>query len=147
MTGFVVKAATAPGSAAANPAIAMKDGKLFMPFGTPGGDAQGPAMVQTLLNIVEFGMDPQAAIEAPRFVPWNYPNSFWPHAYLPGRIHVEGRISGEVNSDLDGRGHDLRAMNDWSPAMGAMSAIVVDHESGVLKGGADPRRDTYAIGR
>jgi gamma-glutamyltranspeptidase len=38
-------------------------------------------------------------------------------------------------------------MNDWSPAMGAMSAIVVDHESGVLKGGADPRRDTYAIGR
>lgn len=130
-----------------NPAMAFKDGKLFMPFGTPGGDAQGPAMVQTLLNIVEFGMDPQAAIEAPRFVPWNYPNSFWPHAYLPGRIHVEGRISGETNSDLDGRGHDLRAMNDWSPAMGAMSAIVVDHESGVLKGGADPRRDTYAIGR
>ena len=99
------------------------------------------------MNIVEFGMDPQAAIEAPRFVPWSYPNSFWPHAYLPGRIHVEGRITGDVKGDLDGRGHDLRALNDWTPAMGAMSAIVVDHESGVLKGGADPRRDTYAIGR
>ena len=130
-----------------NPAMAFKNGKLFMPFGTPGGDAQGPAMVQTFLNIIEFGMDPQAAIEAPRFVPWNYPNSFWPHTYLPGRIHVEGRYSREVNGELESRGHDLRAVNDWAPAMGSVSAIVVDQESGVLKGGADPRRDTYAIGR
>ena len=62
-----------------NPAIAFKKGKLFMPFGTPGGDAQCPAMVQMFLNIAEFGMNPQAAIEQPRFIPWNYPNSFWPH--------------------------------------------------------------------
>jgi gamma-glutamyltranspeptidase/glutathione hydrolase len=127
--------------------MAFKNGKLFMPFGTPGGDAQGPAMVQTFLNIIEFGMDPQAAIEAPRFVPWNYPNSFWPHTYLPGRIHVEGRYPSDVNGELESRGHDLRAIDDWAPAMGSVSAIVVDQESGVLKGGADPRRDTYAIGR
>ncbi|MEE9196629.1 MAG: gamma-glutamyltransferase family protein, partial [bacterium] len=130
-----------------NPAIAFKKGKLFMPFGTPGGDAQCPAMVQMFLNIAEFGMNPQAAIEQPRFVPWNYPNSFWPHTYLPGRLHVEGRISGDSNADLESRGHDLRALDDWSPAMGALSGIVVDQSSGALKAGADPRRDTYAIGR
>ena len=130
-----------------NPAIAFKKGKLFMPFGTPGGDAQCPAMVQMFLNIAEFGMNPQAAIEQPRFVPWNYPNSFWPHTYLPGRIHVEGRISGNSNADLVSRGHDLRAVDDWSPTMGALSGIVVDQKGGTLKAGADPRRDTYAIGR
>ena len=45
------------------------------------------------------------------------------------------------------RGHDMQVINDWSPSMGSLSGIVVDGESGVLKGGADPRRDTYAIGR
>ena len=130
-----------------NPSIAFRNGKLFMPFGTPGGDAQCSSMVQMFLNIVEFGMDPQAAIEAPRFIPWNFPNSFWPHTYLPGRLTVEGRIPADTIADLSRRGHDIEMLNDWSPAMGALSAIVVDHESGALKAGADPRRDTYAIGR
>ena len=130
-----------------NPAIAFKNGELFMPFGTPGGDAQCPAMVQMFLNIVEFGMNPQAAIEQPRFVPWNFPNSFWPHTYLPGRLHVEGRVSEKTATELSHRGHDLKVIDQWSPAMGALSAIVVDRESGALKAGADPRRDTYAIGR
>jgi gamma-glutamyltranspeptidase/glutathione hydrolase len=130
-----------------NPAIAFKKGKLYMPFGTPGGDAQCPAMVQMFLNIAEFGMNPQQAIEQPRFVPWNYPNSFWPHTYLPGRLHVEGRVSEATMADLSRRGHDLRALDDWSPTMGALSGIVVDHEFGVLRGAADPRRDTYAAGR
>ena len=131
-----------------NPAIAFKNGKLFMPFGCPGGDAQPQAMVQTFLNIVEFGMDAQAAIEAPRFTSSNFPNSFWPHTYLPGRLTVEGRIDEDVRSDLAGRGHDIRVLDDWGGmAMAGMSAIVVDHERGALIGGADPRRDTYAIGR
>ena len=73
-----------------NPALALRDGRLFMPFGTPGGDAQVQAMAQLFLNVVEFGMDPQQAIEAPRFVSMSFPNSFWPHAYRPrcagGRI-------------------------------------------------------------
>jgi gamma-glutamyltranspeptidase/glutathione hydrolase len=130
-----------------NPAMALKGGKLFMPFGTPGGDAQCPAMVQLFLNITQFDMDPQAAIEQPRFVPWNYPNSFWPHTYLPGRLHVEGRISSDTRDELSRRGHDVGVLDDWSPAMGALSGIVVDRESGTLKAGADPRRDVYAVGR
>ena len=118
-----------------------------MPFGTPGGDAQCPSMVQMFLNIVEFGMNPQSAIEQPRFVPWNYPNSFWPHTYLPGRLHAEGRISGDTAVELNNRGHDLRMIDDWSPSMGALAGILVDQASGTLKAGADPRRDNYAIGR
>ena len=130
-----------------NPAMAFKDGKLFMPFGTPGGDAQCTAMVQMFLNIVEFGMDPQAAAESPRFVPWNYPNSFWPHTYMPGRLNVEGRMHPDTAAELSRRGHDLRVMDDWSPTMGSLSGIIVDRERGALKAGADPRRDTYAVGR
>ena len=130
-----------------NPAMAFKNGRLFMPFGTPGGDAQCPAMVQTFLNVVEFGMNPQAAIEAPRFVPWNFPNSFWPHAYHPGLIHLEGRISREVGQNLSTRGHKVEFIDDWSPSTGAMSCILVDQQNGSLSAGADPRRDAYAIGR
>ena len=138
-----------------NPAIALKNGRLFMPFGTPGGDTQATAMVQMFLNIVEFGMDPQQAIEQPRFAPWNFPNSFWPHTYVPGRLDVEGRIPESTVQELSRRGHDVKVMDDWTvlmppkttDAMGALSAILVDQESGVLKGGADPRHDTYAIGR
>jgi gamma-glutamyltranspeptidase/glutathione hydrolase len=130
-----------------NPAIAFKNGKLAMPFGTPGGDAQCPAMVQMFLNIVEFGMNPQEAIEQPRFVPWNYPNSFWPHTYLPGRLNVEGRIPKDVVAELSRRGHEVRELNDWSASTGGLAAITVDQESGVLRAGADPRRDTYATGR
>ena len=130
-----------------NPAIAFKNGKLFMPFGTPGGDSQCSAMVQMFLNIAEFGMDPQQSVEQPRFIPWNFPNSFWPHTYLPGRLHVEGRMSRDTTADLSRRGHDLRVLDDWSTTMGSLSGIVVDPESGALKAGADPRRDTYAVGR
>ena len=130
-----------------NPAIAFKDGKLFMPFGTPGGDSQCTAMVQMFLNIVEFGMNPQEAVEQPRFVPWNFPNSFWPHTYQPGRLNVEGRIDEETTQELSRRGHEVEVLDDFAPAMGSLSAIVVDPETGVLKGGADARRDAYALGR
>ena len=61
---------------------------------------------------------------------------------------MEGRIDQDVRSDLASRGHDIRVLDDWGGmAMASMSAIVVDRERGALIGGADPRRDTYAIGR
>jgi gamma-glutamyltranspeptidase/glutathione hydrolase len=109
-----------------NPAIAFKGDKRFMPFGTPGGDAQCSAMVQMFLNIVEFGMDPQQAVERPRFIPWNFPNSFWPHTYLPGRLNIEGRISHETTNDLSRRGHDIQIIDDWAPSAGSPCGILVD---------------------
>ncbi len=131
-----------------NPAIAFKNGKLFMPFGCPGGDAQCQAMVQGFINLVEFGMNPQTAVEMPRFSTWNFPNSFWPHTYLPGRLNVEGRIAQDTIDELICRGHDIEVVDDWEGfTMAELSAIIVDQDSGVLIGAADPRRDAYAMGR
>ena len=131
-----------------NPAIVLRGDQLLMPFGCPGGDAQCQAMVQTFLNIIAFRMDPQSAIEQPRFCTWNFPNSFWPHEYHPGALHLEGRFPQETADELLRRGRDVTRVGNWeSMDMGVMSAIVRDPESGVLSGGADPRRETYAIGR
>jgi gamma-glutamyltranspeptidase/glutathione hydrolase len=130
-----------------NPALAMKDGKVLMPFGTPGGDVQPQSMVQLFLNVVEFGMEVQEAIEAPRVSTWGFPNSFWPHAYNPGLVGVEGRINADVIDDLRKRGHQVEVWDDFTYRMGCLCAIHADYEHGSYNGGADPRRDGYAMGR
>ena len=130
-----------------NPALALRNGRVWMPFGTPGGDVQCQSMLQFFLNVAEFGMDVQQAIEVPRVSTWSFPNSFWPHAYVPGLIGVEGRIDSDVLAELDRRGHQVDLWDDWTPKMGSVSAVQVDQESGALFAGADLRRDGYAIGR
>ena len=130
-----------------NPALAMRNGKVWMPFGTPGGDIQCQSMVQLFLNVAEFGMDIQQAVEAPRVSTWSFPNSFWPHAYNPGLVGVEGRIDSQAAADLARRGHKVEVWDDFMARMGCLCAIEVDQERGGLNGGADPRRDAYAVGR
>lgn len=129
-----------------NPAIVLKDRRLFMPFGTPGGDVQCQTMLQVFLNIVEFGMTPQQAVEAPRFATWNFPNSFYPHPYHPGLLSLEGRLSRDIVAVLRNRGHKIKEWAYWDAGAGAACVIVLDPETGVLQGGADPRRMAYAIG-
>ena len=129
-----------------NPAIAFRNGRLFMPFGTPGGDVQVPAMAQMFLNMVEFGMNPQQAVEVPRACSWSFPNSFWPHIYEPGRLDLEGRIDKGAGRELEKLGHKVGWLQDWEAAAGALCGIMVDRERGVLIGSADPRRDSYALG-
>ena len=129
-----------------NPAIAFRDGELLMPFGTPGGDMQCQSMLQTFLNIFIFDMDVQQAIEAPRFGTFSFPNSFWPHEYLPGKLRLEARIKRATGDDLADRGHDLEWWPEWTRATGNMCAILVDHESGALTAGADARAEAYASG-
>lgn len=129
-----------------NPAMALKNGKPWMPFGCPGGDAQVQGMLQVFLNVALFGMDPQAAIEAPRVTSHSFPNSFWPHHSRPGEAVIETRIDKQVRDDLEGRGHTLVEDGEWSGGMSRVCAIVVDKESGVRIGGADPRGLSYAIG-
>lgn len=129
-----------------NPAMAFTDGKLLMPFGTPGGDMQPQAMLQTFLNITVFGMDVQQAIEAPRFGSFSYPDSFYPHEYRPGRLNLEGRIAREVGENLAGRGHDIEWWPDWTRVAGNVCAIRVDHERETLEAGADARAEAYAAG-
>ncbi|HET9015359.1 MAG TPA: gamma-glutamyltransferase [Thermomicrobiaceae bacterium] len=129
-----------------NPAMAFRDGNLLMPFGTPGADMQPQSMIQVFLNMVEFGMDPQEAIEQPRFGTFNYPESFWPHTYRPGALMLEGRIPQAVADDLRGRGHRVERWPDWTRIAGNVCAIAVDHERGTLTGGADARAEAYAAG-
>jgi gamma-glutamyltranspeptidase/glutathione hydrolase len=129
-----------------NPAMAFRDGRLFMPFGTPGGDMQPQSMLQTFVNVVDFGMDVQQAIEQPRFGTFNFPNSFWPHAYLPGRLCLEGRIGRAVGDELARRGHDIEWWPEWTRVAGNVCAIRVDSERGTLEAGADARAEAYAAG-
>ena len=75
-----------------NPSMVLRKGRLFMPFGSPGGDVQCQAMLQVLLNIIEFQMDPQVAVEAPRFATFSFPNSFYPHEFARGLLKMEKRI-------------------------------------------------------
>ncbi len=129
-----------------NPALAIKGGDRFMPFGTPGGDVQSQAMLQVLLNRFVFGQDVQAAIESPRFASYSYPSSFAPYDYYPGRLAIEARVPEPVIAELARRGHEIQRWPDWIWTAGAVCAIDVDRKRGVIEAGADPRRAAYALG-
>jgi gamma-glutamyltranspeptidase/glutathione hydrolase len=128
------------------PALAIKKGAWAMPFGTPGGDIQQQAMLQVFLNVALWGMDPQVAVEAPRFASYSFPDSFEPHDYFPRRLQIEGRIPAEVRTKLQELGHDVVDWPDWTWRAGAVCTILDDMRSGILVGGADPRRPAYALG-
>ena len=129
-----------------NPALAIKGGERFFPFGTPGGDVQTQAMLQVLLNRFVFGQEVQAAIESPRFASYSYPSSFAPYDYYPGRLAVEGRIPENVIAELRRRGHEIQRWPDWIWTAGAVCALDLDKTRGVIEAGADPRRAAYALG-
>jgi gamma-glutamyltranspeptidase/glutathione hydrolase len=127
-----------------SPAMVLMAGGDVMAFGTPGGDVQAQAMLQVLLNLTVFGMSPQQAVEAPRFATQSFPDSFWPHRYFPGRVTLEGRISGATADALSARGHGVQRWGDWEWRAGAVCLARVDAD-GVRWGAADPRRDSYAV--
>ena len=123
--------------------MVCKDSQPVMTIGCPGGDMQVQANLQLLLNVLVFGMDPQQAVEVPRFASESVTNSFYPRAYLPGQLDVEPGIPIEIRAKLEEMGHKVV---EESPC--GMGAIVTqrDLETGVMAAGADPRRTTYAIG-
>ena len=126
--------------------IFWKNGEVFMAYGTPGNDSQPQTMVQVLVNIVDFNMNVQQAIEAPRFRSANFPTSSWPHEYLPGRVNIESRVHQKVIKKLMDMGHDVNIFPDYTFECGGISVVLVDRERGLLMGGADLRRENYAIG-
>lgn len=128
-----------------NPALLLRDGRAYMPFGCPGEDAQPQGMVQVVCGIVDFGMDTQEAIEMPRVVSRSFPWSFHPHRYAPGELGVEGRIPAAARERLAALGHRVLEWPDWTPAASGVCAIR-RLDTGTLEGGADPRRESYAVG-
>jgi gamma-glutamyltranspeptidase/glutathione hydrolase len=103
-------------------------------------------MLQVFLNIIEFQMDPQEAVEAPRFATFNFPNSFFPHDYHPGLLRVEKRVQESTFNQLKEKGHRVELWPDWAWRAGNVCSIIVDSVNGVLLGAADPRREAYALG-
>jgi gamma-glutamyltranspeptidase/glutathione hydrolase len=106
-----------------------------MVLGTPGADGQTQSIIQLITSMLEFEADVQQAVEAPRW-----------RSNPDGTLQMEGRFPSETIAGLEGRGHVLELLADWDPVMGSAQVILVETDDGVLKAGADPRRQAYAIG-
>lgn len=126
------------------PTLVMKGGEPFMVLSTPGGDNQDQALLQVLLNIIEFGMNPQEAVEAARFDTQHYVSSFDDHEFLPGSLNIESRVSLKTVQELSQKGHKVKVQSEWG-TLSAPTVIVYDPKTGVASAGADPRRSRYAV--
>jgi gamma-glutamyltranspeptidase/glutathione hydrolase len=127
-----------------SPTMVLKEGKPWLVMSTPGGDNQDQAMLQVLLNIIDFGMRPQEAVEAPRFQTEHFYSSFAYHEFRPGVLYLESRIAQNVASALTEMGHRAMVRRPWS---NGSAPTLIRVENGVLEGGADPRRSRYLFGR
>jgi gamma-glutamyltranspeptidase/glutathione hydrolase len=128
------------------PSLALRDGQPWLAFGTPGGDQQDQWTLQFFLNVVDFGMDLQAAIDAPTVHSLHFPSSFYPRDAHPKRMVVEARIGPDVRTALAARGHEVVEGAPW--AHGQVTAVELDRRQGVLRGAASPRAmSAYAVGR
>jgi gamma-glutamyltranspeptidase / glutathione hydrolase len=127
-----------------SPSLAFRNGDPYLAFGTPGGDQQDQWSLVFFLQHVDFGLDLQAAIDAPCFHTNHFPSSFYPRESHPRQVELEGRFSAQVVAELRERGHDVVVTDDWS--LGRISAAA--RENGLLKAAANPRgMQGYAVGR
>jgi oxamate amidohydrolase len=122
------------------PSLLLREGRPYLAYGCMGGEGQPQTQAALVTRVVDFGMNVQQAIEAPR---WLYGRS-WGEA--TGALQMEGRFPAFVADDLARRGHEVRRLDDWTDAMGHSQAILIDPSANVLWGGADPRGDGAAIG-
>jgi hypothetical protein len=119
-----------------SPAIVLKDGKLAMVFGTPGGETIGQTEFQMLVNVVDFKMPVQQAVEHPRFVLDAKPNFYKPGSEIT--VTIEKRVPATALKSLEEWGHKLAPTSDFTAARRGMQAIVVDLAKGTMLAGADP---------
>ena len=126
-----------------NTPLAIADGQVRAVWGTPGGDAQVQINLQTITALVDFDLDPQQALEAPRWCSFEPgQETTWPHAGSE-RLQVEDRFDPAVLAELAARGHKLDVVG---PLDGPCSAqAIVRLPDGMLVAGSDPRRDGYAL--
>lgn len=127
-----------------SPTIVTRAGKFVLEMSTPGGDNQDQAMLQVLLNIIDFGMMPQEAVEAPRFQTEHFYSSFGGHEFAPGKVTLEARIPPVTGDALTALGHKINISGPWS---NSSAPTVIMLQDGVLSGGADIRRARFVFGR
>jgi len=119
-----------------SPTLVTKDGKAFLALSTPGGDNQEQSLIQVLLNVLEFKMNAEAALEAPRFQTRHLVSSFDNHAMNPGDLLLDERTTPQVMGELGEKKHLLGTRSRWSS--GAAPVMVRVTPGGVLEAGADP---------
>lgn len=125
--------------------IVLKHGQPYMTLGTPGGDSQPQSNLQVLTNMIDFGLNVQESVEAPRFCGYSFPRSPWPHRSYANRLSIEGRVAQDVLEALQAKGHQVSVIGPWGVRNG-FAPIVVDAETGVYHGGADPRKESVMLG-
>jgi gamma-glutamyltranspeptidase/glutathione hydrolase len=125
-----------------NPALALKDGKPFLVFGTPGADTQPQTQLQFFLNIVEFGMTVQQALEEPAVISNSFRDSYYPHAVL-GKLLTPAMLAQSVRDALAAKGHQLDVRN--VRGVGSVKGIMIHPRSGALMGGVSPTGDSYVM--
>ncbi|MEV6283949.1 gamma-glutamyltransferase family protein [Kribbella sp. NPDC051770] len=127
-----------------SPSFALRDGKPWLAFGTPGGDFQDQWPLHFFLNVVHGGMNLQQALDFPDFHSIHMPNSFYPRDTHPGHLLIEDRYDGAVLDELRRRGHLIEVQDGWG--IGRTSAVA--REDGWLRGAANARgAQAYAAGR
>jgi gamma-glutamyltranspeptidase/glutathione hydrolase len=124
-----------------NPVMVFKDSKPFLLTAAQGAGGQVQTLLAVLTNIIDFGMNVQEAVEAPR----------WLHGGVrpddpPDIFNLEGRIAAEVAKALETKGHKVKVQPPFTQVMGSIQAIMLDPKSGALWGAGDPRADGVALG-
>ncbi len=152
MQSFVMDAAENPFNVVApgkrprvtlTPGLALKDGHPYLAFAVQGGDAQDQDLLQFFLNVVEFGMTPQQAAEAPGFNSYQMRASFEAHESRPGRILLNDATPVHVRRELRAMGYDAFFRDRTS---GPVNAILVDRAHGTLWGASSNHGEDYGIG-
>jgi gamma-glutamyltranspeptidase/glutathione hydrolase len=127
-----------------SPGLALRGGKPWLAWGTPGGDQQEQWAFHVFLRHVERGLNLQEAIDAPEFHTDHLISSFYPRGFVPRSLDLEGRFGPAVTEDLRARGHDVTVAPDWS--LGRVTAV--QKTDGQLRAAANPRgMQGYAAGR
>ena len=124
------------------PSLAFKDGKPWLAFAVQGGDSQDQNLLQFFLNVVEFDMTPQEAVEAANFESFQMRSSFDEHKSQPGRIVLNESVPLWVRRELARRGYQQEFQSRTS---GPINAILLDHEHGTLWGGSSNFGEDYGV--
>src|SRR6266498_2725381 len=128
-----------------SPTLVLKDGQPFAALSTPGGDNQDQALTQVLLNVFEFGMNPQEAVEAARFETAHFVSSFADHKFNPASLSLEKRFGEQAIEEMKKRGHKVDVNENFAPTS-APTIVIYDPKSRLIQAGADVRRGRYAVG-
>jgi len=125
-----------------NPALALKDGKPYVVFGTPGADTQPQTQLQFFLNVVEFGMTVQQALEQPSVISNSFRDSYYPHNVL-GKLLTPAMLPQNVRDGLAAKGHQLDVRD--VRGVGSVKGIMIHPRTGALMGGVSPTGDSYVM--